>query len=59
MHDLIDETMDWNKENQFGVREHSHVTSVVLGVFLTYTQYPIIRNGDQAPLVGFLKNSPI
>jgi hypothetical protein len=24
-----------------------------------YTQYPIIRNGDQAPPVGFLKNSPI
>ena len=24
-----------------------------------YTQYPIIRNSDQAPLVGFLKKSPI
>ena len=24
-----------------------------------YTQYPIIRNGDQAPPVEFLKNSPI
>ena len=24
-----------------------------------YTQHPIIRNSDQAPLVGFLKKSPI
>ena len=24
-----------------------------------YRQYPIVRNGDQAPPVGFLKNSPI
>ena len=28
-------------------------------VNISYTEYPIIRNGDQAPLVGFLKNSPI
>ena len=27
--------------------------------FLVYTQYPIIRNSDQSPLVRFLKNSPI
>ena len=26
---------------------------------VAYTQYPIIRNSDQAPLVGFLKKSPI
>ena len=25
----------------------------------SYTQYPFIRNDDQAPPVGFLKNSPV
>ena len=26
---------------------------------MMYTQYPIIRNGDKVPLVGFFKKSPI
>ena len=31
----------------------------VCTLFDRYTQYPIIRNSDKVPLVGFLKNSPI
>jgi hypothetical protein len=46
------------KEQVF-VPKTPNIFAIMTGPPSTIVQYPIIRNGHQAPPVGFLKNSPI
>ena len=55
--DVLDFFMKWPLE--YGVKTlRGQPTNLIQVVLISYTQYPIIRKGDQAPPVGFLISSP-
>ena len=54
---FIDKIVDENYRNWRNLVNYNKLYKIKVNY--CYTQYPIIRNGDQAPPVGFLKKSPI